>query len=297
MRLLTIAFASILACGVSAAPLKEATLTRKQNRVDVGDLQLGEKSLRGAQENDVIKDSVFLKTGTDSRAELRYPDRTLVRVGQNSVFSFDSESRTLTLRDGTMVFSMPKGVGGATIRTPSITAAITGTTCKVATDRIAVLEGELTLQDGRKVFPGEFIRRELNGTETIARFDMGTALDGKLTTFNGPLPSVEEIESENSPQPPPLDKQAGDLDRRDRPNTAPGTIERLMGPSPEQLKQQQQQQMQEEERRRRREEAEREGRARLLRDELMRRRMNTPPRRTPFPTPPRTPSNAGRNGR
>ncbi|MCX7826026.1 MAG: FecR family protein, partial [Verrucomicrobiae bacterium] len=57
---------------------------------------------------------------------------TLTRLGSNSIFTFDPEKRELNLKRGVLLFDMQKGLGGARIRTASITAAIEGTAGIVA---------------------------------------------------------------------------------------------------------------------------------------------------------------------
>ncbi len=174
-------------------PLSSATVTRVENQVSYGKV-IGDKSeTRPAAPNDVVKASNFLLSEADSRAELKYDDGTIVRIGQNTIFSFDANTRTLNLKKGTFVFYMPKGKGGGTIKTPSFTAAITGTVGKVSNNIIAIIEGEVTLlPSGRKVPAGFFARMNPDGTTDILPFDMTKAFDGKLMTFNGPLTTLPE---------------------------------------------------------------------------------------------------------
>ena len=116
-----------------------------------------------------------------------------MRIGQNTVFSFEADTRTMNLKQGTFTFFVPRGQGGGTIKTASLTAAITGTVGKVSRDTIAVLEGEVTLiPSGKKVRAGEFARRMPDGSILVARFDPTTALDGALMAFNGPMPGFSE---------------------------------------------------------------------------------------------------------
>ena len=99
----------------------------------------------------------------------------------------------MNLKKGTFVFFIPKGQGGGTIKTPSLTAAITGTVGKVSDNIIAILEGEVVLKpSGEHVHAGEFARRNPDGTITIGKFDPLKMFDGKLMTFNGPLPGIPE---------------------------------------------------------------------------------------------------------
>src|SRR4030095_3351979 len=79
----------------AAAPYTSATVTRLQNKVQYGAAAL--KSRRPAQSGDVDKADTYLLTETDSRAELKYVDGTIVRIGQNTVFTLEADTRALTL--------------------------------------------------------------------------------------------------------------------------------------------------------------------------------------------------------
>lgn len=177
----------------AAEPLASATVTRVENQVSYGKVIGAKSETRPAVANDVVKASNFLMSEAESRAELKYDDGTIVRIGQNTIFSFEANTRTLNLRKGTFVFYMPKGKGGGTIKTPTLTAAITGTVGKVSNNIIAVLEGEVTLlPSGRKVPAGFFARANPDGTIDILPIEPGTEFQGKLMTFNGPLYSLPE---------------------------------------------------------------------------------------------------------
>ena len=124
---------------------------------------------------------------------MKYDDGTIVRIGQNTIFSFEANTRTLNLKKGTFVFYMPKGLGGGTIKTPSLTAAITGTIGKVSVNTIAIIEGTVKLlPGGQLVHAGQFARLNPDGTITIGDFDPASGLEGKLMTFNGPLPGLPD---------------------------------------------------------------------------------------------------------
>lgn len=190
-----VAVAALFATGAlrAAEPLASATVTRVENKVSYGKVAGDKSTLRPAAANDVVKASDFLLSEAESRAELKYDDGTIVRIGQNTVFSFDANTRTLDLKKGTFVFYMPKGKGGGTIKTPSFTAAITGTVGKVSGNIIAIIEGEITLlPSGRKVSEGFFARVNPDGSIDILPFDISKAFEGKLMTFNGLLPGIPE---------------------------------------------------------------------------------------------------------
>ena len=215
---------SLVLAGVApaATPYTQATVTRTENKVSYGSVKGDRSETRPAESQDVVKAMNFLLSESDSRAELKYEDGTIVRIGQNTIFTFEANSRTLNLKKGTFVFFIPKGQGGGTIKTPSLTAAITGTVGKVSENLIAILEGEVVLKpSGQIVHAGEFARRNPDGTITIGKFDPLKMWDGKLMTFNGPLPGIPEMLLGT----PLLDlSELGTIESRDRVNNSPSGI-------------------------------------------------------------------------
>jgi FecR protein len=113
-----------------AAQLKEARVTEVIK--DVKLLPTG-SAPRPATVSDEVRDGTAVRTGVESRSELKFPDQTLARLGANTVFSFSEDTRSLNLQDGAMLLRVPKGAGGAKISSSAITAAITGTTVMVET--------------------------------------------------------------------------------------------------------------------------------------------------------------------
>jgi hypothetical protein len=215
----------------AALPFTQATVTRVQNAVSYGELKAKTSNKRRAEVSDIVRANNFLLTETDSRAELQYEDGSVVRVGQNTVFSFDASSRTLSLDKGTFIFFIPKGSGGGTIKTQSLTAAISGTVGKVSDNMIAILEGEVTLlPSGAKVPAGSFARRNPNGSLTIAPFDLSNANDGKLMNLNGPMPGYDETRSARL-IPLPV-RQADPLESLEIANASPSRIRKFFPERP-----------------------------------------------------------------
>ncbi len=114
-----------------AGMLKEAQVTRIVNDVDLIEAS---DTRRDARTNDIMRDDMVLATGHKSRAELRFTDDTLARIGANSFFTFTEGTRNMELGKGTMLLKVPKGAGGAKVSTQSVTAAITGTTVLLETN-------------------------------------------------------------------------------------------------------------------------------------------------------------------
>lgn len=125
LPLALLAFLFVAAPAARGVMLKSAELTAVVNEVKL--VEHG-KSERPAGVRDVVQGDSSVKTGIKSRAELLFQDKTLTRLGANTLFSFDQGTRDLELEHGTMLLQTPKGLGGAKIRTAAVTAAITGTT-------------------------------------------------------------------------------------------------------------------------------------------------------------------------
>jgi len=129
----TVSFLSVIlgsAVSVPAAQLKEAQVTQVVK--DVKLLPTG-AAARPATVNDEVRDGIAVRTGVDSRSELKFTDQTLARLGANTLFSFSEGTRNLNLQDGAMLLRVPKGAGGAKINSSAVTAAITGTTVMLET--------------------------------------------------------------------------------------------------------------------------------------------------------------------
>ena len=148
-----------------AGPLTSAEVTKVINRVSVIDPAKGD---RPATLRDVIKDNLALQTGARSRSELLFQDNTLTRIGAETFFSFKTGTRDMTLEKGAMLLQVPKGLGGATIHTAAVTAAITGTTIMMEYSpgqylKVLVLEGSLRLSrngsfgDSLVLHPGKMV--------------------------------------------------------------------------------------------------------------------------------------------
>src|SRR5438067_10318519 len=131
-----VSFLSVIlgsAVSVPAAQLKEAQVTQVVK--DVKLLPTG-AAARPATVNDEVRDWIAVRTGVDSRSELKFTDQTLARLGANTLFSFSDGTRNLNLQDGAMLLRVPKGAGGAKINSSAVTAAITGTTVMLETHAV-----------------------------------------------------------------------------------------------------------------------------------------------------------------
>lgn len=170
--IITLAAALSLVGSLQAAPLKKAEFTRVVN--DVKTLP-DQQQPQAAKVGDVIAGRTAVTTGAQSRAELRFQDNTLTRLGSNSVFNMEQGTRNVDLKQGVMLMQVPKQMGGAKIRTAAVTAAVTGTTVMIEYQpdgyvKMIVLEGEMDvfLNDQPSTFrtlkPGDMVIMKPNAT-------------------------------------------------------------------------------------------------------------------------------------
>src|ERR1700738_2349069 len=207
---LIIGVSSVLPLHPSAAgPLTSAEVTKIINHVDVVDPRKGDHP---AEVRDVIKDDLGLLTGAQSRSELLFQDNTLTRVGAETFFSFRTGTRDMTLERGSMLLQVPKGLGGAKIRTAAVTAAITGTTIMMEYVpkqyiKVLVLEGSLRLSrngtfgDSLVLTPGKMVIMRPDAQKIPDPSDVDLKHIVKTSTLvnfpneTAPLPSMPLIQA------------------------------------------------------------------------------------------------------
>jgi hypothetical protein len=106
-----------------AADQKQARVTEVIRDVN---LLSARAAARAAVVNDTVHEGSSVRTGTESRAELLFLDRTITRLGANTVFSFGAGARTYDLGSGAILISAPKSAGSVQVRTAVATSAVSG---------------------------------------------------------------------------------------------------------------------------------------------------------------------------
>ncbi|MEO0869154.1 MAG: FecR family protein, partial [Cyanobacteria bacterium J06642_11] len=81
---------------------------------------------RRAQVSDVLGVNDALSTARRARAELRFNDGSLARIGESAVFRFTPDTRNFRLSNGTVLLLIPPGQGRTTIQTPNAVTGIRG---------------------------------------------------------------------------------------------------------------------------------------------------------------------------
>ena len=83
---------------------------------------------RAATVNETVNQGSAVQTGTQSRSELTFQDKSITRLGEKTIFTVGKGARTIDLGSGQFLLYVPKNSGGAKVKMGSVTAAITGTT-------------------------------------------------------------------------------------------------------------------------------------------------------------------------
>src|SRR6266404_4636002 len=182
----------VVAASASAAELKEARVTQVVNDVKLLSQQAAP---RPATVSDPVRAGTAVRTGAQSRSELTFTDLTITRLGANTIFSFDEGTRQMNLIDGAILFQVPKGSGGLTIKTVAVTAGITGTTgigeFHPATSSNALpfskwlcLEGtfHLILPNGQSVelSPGKMVTTDGTSFSKVQTYDITKLVNSSL---------------------------------------------------------------------------------------------------------------------
>ena len=94
-----------------------AEITAIRNKVD----KVNAKETRPVGVKDLVADGEQLQTKQNSLAELKFSDRSIVRLGANAAFSYDSEKRLVQIDRGTVLMHTPPENGGITITSGGVT--------------------------------------------------------------------------------------------------------------------------------------------------------------------------------
>lgn len=135
-------------------PLGAGVFSLVKNSVTLTD-QAGKKT---ANKDDKISTGNQVDTGATAFTEMTFDDSSVLRLGENSHFSFSSQERLIQGSQGTMLMHAPPGNGGISIESGGVVGAVSGSTVMVSLDgkgnfTFAVLEtaggsGTVTHPDG-----------------------------------------------------------------------------------------------------------------------------------------------------
>jgi FecR protein len=146
-----LALASWLPSGVVASDFEEAQVTQVVQDVKVVP---SNAAARPAAVNETVRQGSAVHTGTQSRSELTFKDKSITRLGEKTIFSVGQGARTIEMGSGQFLLYVPKKAGGAQVKMGPVTAAITGTTVLGNVDPSGIVE--FTVLEGSACITGRF---------------------------------------------------------------------------------------------------------------------------------------------
>ncbi|MCG8367800.1 MAG: FecR family protein [Pseudanabaenales cyanobacterium] len=144
---------------------------------------------RPAQVSDLMEVGDALRTAQAARAEIRFNEGSLARIGERAIFRFIPNTRNFRLSNGTLLLLIPMGRGRSTIQTPNTVTGIQGSALFVRVDleTDTTLIGALTNNpagpmmvynpDGSQqqpLYAGEMVVVEGNQITHLYQFDLKT---------------------------------------------------------------------------------------------------------------------------
>ncbi|MEM8808631.1 MAG: FecR family protein, partial [Cyanobacteria bacterium P01_G01_bin.38] len=172
--------------GYAQTALSWARIETLRNRVQL--VPSGRRP-RLARIEDTMTVGDALRTASASRAELRFNDGSLARIGQRATFRFTPNTRNFQLSNGTMLLLIPPGRGRTTIQTPNAVTGIQGSALFVRTipETDTTIVGALTNnpagpmmaynEDGSQqqpLYAGQMVVVEGNQISQMFEFDLIT---------------------------------------------------------------------------------------------------------------------------
>ena len=198
----------------AAKELKSGEFTVVKNQVEH---TLG-SSKSTAKAKDQLEEKSVVDTGAASLTELGFNDASVLRLGSNTQFSFQSKERIIKLDKGTMLMNVPPGNGGITVDGGGVTGAVSGTTIMASRDEegnfsFMILEGaaggKVIGKDGvpMNLIPGQMavIRQDGKATQVVeVNIDAMRDYSPLYTDFSARLPGSGEVQGTT-------DRQANDV--------------------------------------------------------------------------------------
>ncbi len=172
---------------------------------EVDHLADGKKS--PAKEKDLLKENSLVDTGGKALTQLAFADTSVLRLGPNTQFSFQSKERIIKLEKGAMTMNVPPGNGGVTVDGGGVTGAVSGTTIMASKDSegnfaFAVLETQGTAkivsgsgQTANLVSGQIALVRRSDGSIKICELNLDAVIHSSLffTAFPAPMPGLEKV--------------------------------------------------------------------------------------------------------
>ena len=206
-------------------PLEAGAFSAVKNNV----LQTEGAEKKQAKKDGKIAEGNKVDTGAGSCTEMTFTDSSVLRMGQNSHFSFDSKERIIKLDQGTLLMNVPPGNGGVSIEGGGVVGAVSGSTVMASSDgkgnfAFAVLEttggtGQIVNKDGSvtPLKPGQMGVVSANRPGVSKSFEVNvTAImesSPLFTEFNTPIPGTDKVTAVAEKQGEAIESGASSLDK------------------------------------------------------------------------------------
>jgi hypothetical protein len=122
-------FGVLIGLWLAAIPAANAMAAEKGSVTrTIHDVKLiGASAAHSVSLNESVGEGMKLRTGKDSRAEVRFADGKVMRLGADATFGFSNEG-TFNLEEGAVFLQIPNRAKGAKVFSHEIAAAVGGTT-------------------------------------------------------------------------------------------------------------------------------------------------------------------------
>jgi hypothetical protein len=160
----------------------------------------------------VIQGRTQIHTGSNSRVELQFSDRTVARIGSYAAFECTPGARQMALDSGTLLLSTPKGGKRVTVQAGPV--IVIGSDFEVANvenkAKVIGLNGKTTValaanpKEDVALRPGEVVEVPPKATKTpkVKAVNLKTLISTSVLMKMGPLPAQGAIEKNAQKQVP-----------------------------------------------------------------------------------------------
>ena len=161
-----------------------------------------------AKEKESVDEKSVVDTGAASFTQLDFSDASVLRLGANTQFSFQSKERIIKLESGSMIMNVPPGNGGVMIDGGGVTGAVSGTTIMASKDAqgnfsFMVLEGGAGKVIGRdgtitEIRPGQMATLAAAGGAAnvmTVNLDAMKDISPLFAEFESGMPGNEKIQA------------------------------------------------------------------------------------------------------
>jgi hypothetical protein len=198
-----VALATAQTC-LAAKELKSGSFAVVKSKVEC--TQGTTKSM--AKEKDSVDEKSVVDTGAASFTQVDFSDASVLRLGTNTQFSFQSKERIIKLESGSLIMNVPPGNGGIMVDGGGVTGAVSGTTIMASKDAqgnfsFIVLEGsagKVIARDGTitEIRPGQMATLAAAGGPAnvmMVNLDAMKDISPLFAEFESGMPGNEKIQA------------------------------------------------------------------------------------------------------